>query len=174
MRGGSVINDLIFPATAVLGLSIYRQFSTLKKYWLPVLIGTVCAWICSIGSTWFLCYVFGIDKQITVSLFPKSVTAAVALDLAKQIGGIAPIAMLGIVSAGMLGGTVISPTIMMLLKLKNPIALGVAIGTNHHAAGTARAMEISEQAGAISSVCIGTEAVFTTIAIILLSAFGFV
>lgn len=174
MKGGGILSALVFPATAALGLSIYRQLPTLKKYWLPILIGTVSSCICSIGTTWILFKAFGIDREIMLSFFPKSVTTAVAIDIANQIGGNAQLAVFGVVTAGLIGGAVLAPTIMRILHFKNPIALGVAFGTNHHAIGTARAMEISEQIGAISGTCIGTEALVTTIAIILLGMFGLI
>ena len=172
MKGGAFLNALVFPATAALGLSIYRQLATLKKYWLPMMIGSVYSCICSMASTYLLCTYFGVDRQFMLSLLPKSVTTAVALDLSAQIGGLAPIALAGVVIAGLLGGTVIFPLLMKIFGLDNPIALGVAIGTNSHAAGTARAMEISERVGAISSVCIGTGALVTTVAIVALQALG--
>ena len=174
MNGGNFINALIFPATAALGLSFYRQLALLKKYWLPIVIGSICSCICSVGLSWVLCSAFGIDRQIILSVLPKSCTTAVALDLAAQIGGIASVTLTGVVISGLIGGNVIFPIIIKILKLDNPIALGVAIGTNSHAAGTAKAMEISEQVGAISGVCIGTGALVTTIVIVLLNHIGII
>ena len=63
---------------------------------------------------------------------------------------------------GILGAS-IAPFLIRLLKLRNPIAAGVAIGTASHAAGTAKALEIGETEGAMSGVAIALSGVFTVI-----------
>lgn len=59
----------------------------------------------------------------------------------------------------------------MFLRITEPIARGVAIGTASHATGTARAMEMGEVEGAMSSLSIVVAGVLTVIIAPLFAAF---
>ena len=61
-------------------------------------------------------------------------------------------------------GAVIAPAFLKLLKITNPLAQGLAIGTSAHAAGTSRAVEIGEIQGAASSLAIVVTGLLTVIA----------
>ena len=50
-----------------------------------------------------------------------------------------------------------------LLKLKDPVATGVAFGTASHAIGTAKAIEMGEVEGAVSGVSMGIAGICTVI-----------
>ena len=53
--------------------------------------------------------------------------------------------------------------ICKLCKIEHPIAKGLAIGTASHAMGTAKAMEIGEIEGAMSSLSIAVSGILTVI-----------
>ena len=89
--GGSFINMLLGPATAVLSLSIYRQRAVLKQYFLPVIIGCLVGSLTSVASVYLLCKAFGLDNEVTSSLLPKSVTTPIAMKVAESLGGIGAI-----------------------------------------------------------------------------------
>ena len=48
-----------------------------------------------------------------------------------------------------------------MLRLKDPVAIGVAFGTASHAVGTAKALEIGEVEGAVSGVAVGVAGICT-------------
>ena len=50
-----------------------------------------------------------------------------------------------------------------MFKIKDPIAKGIAIGTASHAVGTAKAMEMGETEGAMSSLSIAVSGLMTVI-----------
>lgn len=54
MEGGAFINMLVTPATAAIGLSVYRQMSVLRKEAVPILIGSLAGCLCSIASVYSL------------------------------------------------------------------------------------------------------------------------
>ena len=167
MKSGQFINMLIGPATAVVGLSIYRQRHVLKEFMVPILIGSAVSSICSLGSAWFISNIFALERHVQLSILPKSITTAIALDISAQLGGTESITLMAVVTAGVLG-PVINSFLIQLLHLKDPVAVGVAMGSTSHAAGTAKAMEIGKMEGAVSGVCIGTTAVFTSLLVSLL------
>ena len=67
-----------------------------------------------------------------------------------------------IIVTGVLGN-IIAPAICKLFKIKEPIAKGIAIGTASHAVGTAKAMEMGETEGAMSSLSIAVSGLMTVI-----------
>ena len=78
-QGGSIINMFLGPATACLAVSIYSKIDLLKKNWLPVLVGCLVGVVTSVGSILIMCRLFGLDRDMTVSLLPKSVTTPIAV-----------------------------------------------------------------------------------------------
>ena len=60
-------------------------------------------------------------------------------------------------------------TVFKLLRLKNPIAKGLALGTSAHAVGTAKALELGEIEGAMSSLSVAVAGLLTVLAVPLVS-----
>lgn len=160
--GGNFIAMFLGPATAVLALSIYRQFALLKKNILPILAGTFVGSITSIISVILLCNLFGLDETMRASLLPKSVTTPIAMDVSSTLGGIVPITIAAVVVTGIIGA-VLAPTLIRIFKIKNPIVRGIAIGTCSHALGTSKALEIGEVEGAMSGIAIGLAGMITVL-----------
>ena len=97
-----------------------------------------------------MCSWFGLDRTLTVSMLPKSITSAIGMDLSAQIGGIASLTTAAIVLTGILGNMV-GPILCRWFRITRDIAQGVAFGTASHAIGTTKAAELSRTAGAVSS-----------------------
>ena len=166
-RGGEVINMLLGPATAALALSIYRQREILKENILPVLLGCLAGCCASVGSTLALCRIFGLDQALTASLVPKSVTTPIAVELSAQGGGIAAVTIVVVIFTGICGAA-LAPGFLKLLRVEDPMAAGVAIGTASHGIGTARALQMGKVQGAMSGVAIGVSGIITVLLVMLL------
>ena len=162
-QGGSVINSLLGPATACLAVNIYQKRELLKQYWLPVLAGCTACALTSVGSIPLLCRVFGLERELIVSLLPKSVTTPIATAVAEGNGGIVPIAVAGVLYTGVLGN-LLAPLLIKLFRVKDPVAAGLGIGACSHAVGTAKALEIGATEGAMSSLAIGLCGIVTAVA----------
>ena len=160
--GGEVISVFLGPATAVLALAIYLQLSRLKKYFFPVLAGTIVGSVVSVTSAYYLCQLFGLDLPLTRSMLVKSVTTPFAIAISKNIGGIPSVSVAAVVLTGILGA-VFAPLLIKLFRVTSPIAQGVAIGTSSHAVGTSKAILLGEVQGAMSGVAIGMAGVVTVI-----------
>lgn len=161
--GGSLINLFLAPATACLAVSIYAKLDLLKAYWLPVLAGCLVGVATSIGCVLALCRLFGLDRQMVMSLLPKSVTTPIAAAVAESNGGIVPVAVAAVIVTGTFGN-LLSPFLLRLFRIKEPIAAGLGIGAASHAMGTARAMEIGETEGAMSGLAMGLCGMMTALA----------
>ena len=60
-------------------------------------------------------------------------------------------------------GYMIAETVIKLARIEEPIAKGLALGTSAHAIGTAKAMELGEIEGAMSSLAIAVAGLLTVV-----------
>lgn len=160
--GCKVLSYLLTPATICLAISFYEQFARLKKEILPITAGVLVGVVCGIGSIWLLSKLFAVPQVIEMSILPKSVTAAIGVPLAEELGGVGAITTAAISITGVLGYTA-GPALCKLLRLKDPVAQGVALGTSAHVIGTARATEMSEVAGAAGTLALTVAGITTTV-----------
>lgn len=160
--GANFISLFLVPATAVLAVSIYNKRELLKRHFLPIIVGCFVGSCASVGSVLILCRLFGLNSQLTGSLIPKSVTTPIAMDIAMQKGGIPALAVAAVIFTGILGA-IISPVLIKIFRVKDPIARGIAIGTSSHAVGTTRAIQMGETEGAMSGLAIAIAGISTVI-----------
>ncbi|MCF2670806.1 MAG: LrgB family protein [Butyricicoccus sp.] len=158
--GGGFLTLFLTPATVALAVPIYRQLEVLKKNLLPILAGALVGSIVSIGSVILLCRLFGLDDTLTHSLIPKSVTTPIGVQLSGMLGGLTPVTAIAIIITGLFGA-VLLPAFLKLLRITDPVTVGIAIGTASHAVGTSRAIELGETEGAMSGLAIGVAGLMT-------------
>lgn len=156
------ITWLLTPATVSLAVPLYRQLKLLKKNLPAIFAGILAGILSGLGAIFGLCILFGLDKQLSVSLLPKSITVAIGSLLSEQNGGIPALTAVVIAVTGVLGN-VLGPWLCKLFRLNDPISQGVAYGTASHVIGTARATEVSPLAGAVSSLSLVVAGVFTAV-----------
>lgn len=166
-KGGSIINMFLAPATAALGLSIYRQFPLLKKNLIPVIVGCLAGAFTSIISVHFFCILFGFDDSLKFSLIPKSVTTPIAMEISTQLSGIPSITVAAVIITGIMGA-ILCPYLIKIFKVDDPAIAGVSIGSCSHAMGTSKAVELGEVEGAMSGIAIGISGIITVILSLLL------
>jgi len=99
----------------------------------------------------------------------KSVTTALAMVLAQEIGASAAIASTIVLVTGLLGA-MIGPWLLPRLAPGDDAAHGMAYGTCAHAIGTSKALQISETCGAFSALAMGMNGLLTALLLPLLLA----
>ena len=147
------ISFLLTPATICLAVPLYEQFKLLKKNWKAVVAGIVSGVVSSLVCIFLMALLFRFDHQTYVTFLPKSITTAIGMGVAEELGGYVSLAVVVIVITGVLGN-VIAEAVLKHFKIEEPIAKGIAIGSSAHAVGTAKAMEIGQIEGAMSSLSI--------------------
>ena len=160
--GGDIVTTMLAPATAVLALNIYNQRKLLGKYFLPVVVGCSVGALTSLVTITLLCKLMAVNSVITASLFPKSVTTAIAVAISENRGGVAGITTAAVLIAGTTGALG-APLFAKIFRVKNPVAEGVAIGACSHALGTTKALEIGKLQGAMSSIAICICGIMTSV-----------
>ena len=150
------------PATVILAVPLYKQLLLLKKNFVPIIIGISVGSVVSVISVILLSTVFNLDKEIIISLIPKSVTTPIGVEISNSLGGITGITVMAVILTG-ITGAIIAPTVCKIFKINNPVARGIGIGTASHAVGTSKALEIGETEGAMSSLSIGIAGLITVV-----------
>lgn len=156
------LSYLLTPATVALAVPLYRQVALLKEHFAAVMLGILSGVLASLGSILVMAYLFGLGHREYVTLLPKSITTAIGMGVSEELGGIATITVAVIVVTGVLGN-VIAEQVCKVFRITHPISVGLAIGTSSHGAGTAKAMELGEIQGAMSSLSIVVAGIMTVV-----------
>ena len=90
----------------------------------------------------------------------KSITTAIGMGVSEEAGGIVTLTVMSIVLTGVLGNMA-GEAILRLARVHHPVAKGLALGTSAHAVGTAKALELGEIEGAMSSLSIAVAGLMT-------------
>lgn len=156
------LSYLLTPATVCLAVPLYQQIELLKKNLKAVACGITAGVLASLFSVLLLSRLFALNHEQYVTLLPKSITTAIGMGISQELGGIETITVAVIILTGILGN-VIAEFVCKLFRIEEPIAKGLAIGTASHAIGTAKAMEIGEIEGAMSSLAIAVAGLITVL-----------
>ena len=156
------ISYLLTPATVCLAVPLYEQLELLKKNKVAVVCGILSGTLASLTGIFVLCMLFGFNHQQYVTMLPKSITTAIGIGISEELGGIVTITVAVIIITGVLGNMV-AETVIKLAHIEEPIAKGLALGTSSHAIGTAKAMELGEIEGAMSSLAIAVAGLLTVV-----------
>lgn len=159
-EGAKYISFLLTPATVCLAVPLYEQIELLKKNYKAVLAGILSGVFASLLSILILAVLFRFDHASYVTLLPKSITTAIGMEVSRELGGYVPITVAVIIVTGVIGN-IFADTVCRIFRIRDPIARGIALGTSSHAIGTARAMEMGEVEGAMSSLSIVVAGILT-------------
>lgn len=162
-QGASYLSWFLTPATVCLAIPLYEQWKLLKKNIKAVLLGIIAGVLTSLGTVWVLAEIMGLSHKEYVTLLPKSITTAIGMGVSEELGGYVTITVAVIVVTGVLGN-IFGELICKIFRITDPIAKGLSIGSASHAIGTAKAMELGEIEGAMSSLAIAVAGIFTVAA----------
>ena len=169
-KGASILTYMLTPATVCLAIPVYEKLEILKKNKGAILIGVASGVVTSLLLTLILAIVFKIGHSNYVTLLPKSVTTAIGMEISAGLSGYVPLTVAAIVITGILGN-VIGELVFKLFRITHPIAKGIGLGTSAHVVGTAKAVELGEIEGAMSSLSVVVAGIMTVVAAIGFSYF---
>lgn len=160
--GAKYLSWFLTPATVCLAIPLYDQIQLLRKNFKAVAAGIVSGVLTSLVTVFVLSMLFGISHQEYVTLLPKSITTAIGMGVSEELGGYVTITVAVIVLTGVLGN-IFGELILKIFRIREPISKGIALGSAAHAIGTAKAMELGEVEGAMSSLSIAVAGILTVI-----------
>jgi len=161
-EGVKFISWLMTPATVCLAIPMYEQIQALRKNLKAILAGVAAGALSCLTMLLVFMLILGFDRNLTVSLLPKGITAAIGVSLTELFGGTSSITTLGISVTGICGN-MFGTQFCKWFRITDEIARGVAFGTGSHVIGTAKANELSSLSGAVSSLSLVVAGLMTAL-----------
>ncbi|ABF09804.1 putative murein hydrolase (TIGR00659 family) [Cupriavidus metallidurans] len=167
--GAQFVHFLLGPATVALAVPLYTQLPKLRTNVFPLLCGLVAGSFAAVVSAVGIAYALGATPDVIRSLAPKSVTIPIAMGVSEKIGGLPSLTAVLVMATGIIGA-VTATGLLNLLRVRDYTVRGFATGVAAHGIGTARAFQVSQEAGAFSALGMGLNGVLTAIMVPVLAA----
>jgi len=162
--GAQFVHFLLGPATVALAIPLHAQWPRLKAMAGPLLLALVAGSLTAALSAWGIGALLGASRESLMSLAPKSVTTPIAMGVAERLGGLPSLTAVLVISAGIIGA-VAGRTVLNRLRIDDHAVRGFSIGLASHGIGTARAFQVSEQAGAFAALAMGLNGLLTALSL---------
>ncbi|KOS67665.1 LrgB [Lysinibacillus contaminans] len=160
--GGSILSNLLGPATVAFAVPIYKNFVLLKKYAIEIMVSITVGSAVAITSSFLLALLVGLNEELTHSLVPRSVTTPIAMDISTMIGGSPTLTAIFVMTTGILGG-LLAPMLIRTCHFNTPSAKGLMLGMGAHGTGTSKAFEFGELEGTFSSIAMVVAALISIV-----------
>ncbi len=131
-----VISFWLAPSVIALGYALYNYLEEIKNDFKKIIFAMISGSLTGIISVFLIAYWFGASKETMISLAPKSVTTPIALEISKELGGIPSLTVAFVIIVGIFGA-LFGQTILKIIGVKSPKAVGLSLGATAHALGTA-------------------------------------
>lgn len=158
--GAQFVHFLLGPATVALAIPLYAQWQRLRAMLLPIMLTLVVGSLTAALSAVGVAALLGASRESMMSLAPKSVTTPIAMGIAEGLGGLPSLTAVLVIATGILGA-VAARFVYQVLRIEDHAVRGFGIGLASHGIGTARAFQVSEQAGAFAALAMGLNALVT-------------
>ncbi len=139
-ESASYITLMLIPATVALGYPIYKHYKLLLHNKRIIYSGFFVASFVAISTTYITAKLCHTDLGVIISMLPKSVTAPIAVEISKNMGGVPELTACIVVLTGVFGA-ILGHKILSLIHVKSDVAIGLSIGATSHVIGTSRCAE---------------------------------
>ena len=142
---------LLGPATVALAVPIYENREIIRRHWLTLSLGVAVSIVVAVCSTVLLARLFALPELLQRSMAMRSITTPFAVEATKAVGGQADLTALFVVLTGVIG-MAIGESVLALFTIRSRMGRGAGLGASAHGAGTARAYQMGNAEGVISSM----------------------
>ncbi|EPA8175563.1 LrgB family protein [Yersinia enterocolitica] len=153
---------LLGPATIAFAVPVYENLSIIRRHCLSLTAGVITAITVAVVSSVWLAKLLTLSEEVQRSLAVRSITTPFALEAAKQLGGQPDLVALFVVITGVFGMAV-GDLLFLRLSVRSGLAKGAGLGASSHGAGTAKAYEMGQQEGVVSSLVMMLAGIITVI-----------
>ncbi|MCO1332880.1 LrgB family protein [Microbulbifer sp. OS29] len=154
-HASGLLYALLGPAVVALAVPLKQNLTIIRKAGWPLIITISVGAILAPAIAVLIALLLGAGKSVLLALSGKSITTPIALVLAEKVHASLSLTA-GIVVLTGVFGAIAGPPLMQRLKIRDERVIGVVLGINAHAVGTARALEISALCGACAALAMGT------------------
>ena len=124
----------------LLAVPLYRQLALIRAAAPVIAITLFLSVLVAFASTLGYPVATGASETVLATLAAKSTTAAVAVQIAEQLGGAPALTVIIVIASGIFGGA-FGPSLLSRAGVTDDRAVGLALGISSHAIGTARALQ---------------------------------
>ncbi len=142
---------LLGPATVAFAIPIYEQRQLIRRHWLSLGVGVLASVLVAVASSVLLARWFALPELLQRSLAMRSITTPFAVEATRSVGGNADLTALFVVLTGVIGMAV-GETVLTLLAIRSRLGKGAGFGASAHGAGTAKAYQLGNSEGVVSSM----------------------
>lgn len=160
LRQAEPINETLPLLIVLLAVPLCRKFPLIRNAGFPMSLALVTGSVVAVSGALALPVAMDASDSLLATIAPKSVTTAVAVEIADRLGGVAGVTAVIVISCGIFGAA-FGPLILEAAGVRDDAAKGFAPGVAASALGTARAFQMSETAGAFATVGMILNAVLT-------------
>lgn len=150
-KASKFITFWLQPAVVCLAVPLYIQWQKIKSQWLAIIVSQMVGCVVGIVSGIWIVKGLGGSEVIMASIAAKSVTMPIAIEVTKSVGGVVGINSATVLIAGVVG-QMVGLGFCAWIRLKSPMATGLAMGTASHALGIATLMPKGERYVAYGTV----------------------
>jgi predicted murein hydrolase (TIGR00659 family) len=151
MQSAQSISLFLGPVIVALAIPLYENLKLLKRFWFGFVLSNIIAGSVTILVAVSIIYL-GSGSEVSLNtMWSKSITTAIAIEVAPSIGGLAPLAAAIVMFTGIFGA-LMAPSLFKLCGITQAPAQGCALGVCAHAVGTAKALELGSTQGAFAAL----------------------
>src|SRR3569832_300851 len=129
--GAQFVHFLLGPATVALAVPLYENRKIVATDLLPMKVALAAGSVTSVASVVLLAEVFGLPREVILSMAPKSVTAGVAMGISESLHADPSLTAVAVILTGIMGAIIVTP-LMNRAGITDFRARGFAVGLAAH------------------------------------------
>jgi putative effector of murein hydrolase len=145
-----------------MAVPLYRHTAIIRRSAGALLGALAIGSVTAILSGVLIARGLGGDRDLWLSVAPKSATAAISMAISERIGGIPALTAVLTISTGIIGAC-LAGYILRLVGVKEWHARGFAMGLSSHGIATARAFQENEVAGTFAGLAMALNGIVTAV-----------
>ncbi|KAI3833048.1 hypothetical protein MKX03_021326 [Papaver bracteatum] len=134
---GDILMGFLGSVIISFAFSMFKQRKLVKRHAAEIFTSVIISTIFSLYSTALIGRLISLEPTLTLSILPRCITVALALSIVSLFDGAnASLTAATVVVTGLVGANFVQ-VMLDNLKLKDPIARGIATASSAHGLGTA-------------------------------------
>lgn len=164
-----LIHWLLGPATVALALPMYGQWQRIKHLGWRLVVAIAVGGVVAPILAWSALWLADAPLAIQMTMLSKSITTPLAMEATRLIGGVPALAAVFVIITGIIGA-IFAAAVFRVFGVTDPQAAGLALGSVCHAVGTAKALHMSDETGAMATLGLCLNGIMTALVLPLLFA----
>ncbi|CAH8390323.1 unnamed protein product [Eruca vesicaria subsp. sativa] len=134
---GDILMGFLGSVILSFAFSMFKQRKLVKRHAAEIFTSVIVSTVFSLYSTALVGRLVGLEPSLTVSILPRCITVALALSIVSLFEGTnSSLTAAVVVVTGLIGANFVQ-VVLDKLRLRDPIARGIATASSAHGLGTA-------------------------------------